>query len=176
MVNLKKLILTVIVGSVTALCSAQIPKGTILAGASSNLGFSNYKPDGGVSTTNFNLNAKGGYFIIDNLAVGVNFGIERQDQTNSTLSAGNFGVFGRYYIMGKIFAGAGIGVVNTRSDVGTVTNKTNYTQINLHGVYALFLNPNIAVEPALNININAGVSQGVGVGLAVGFTLFLNRK
>lgn len=176
MINFKKIILTVVVGSVTVLCSAQIPKGTILAGASSNLGFSNYKPDGGVSSTNFNLDVKGGYFIIDNLALGLNFGIDRYDATNVTDTKGSFGVFGRYYIMGKIFAGAGIGVVNTRSDVGTSTSKSSYTNINLHGGYALFLNPNIAVEPALNININAGDQQGVGIGLAVGFTLFLNRK
>lgn len=176
MVNLKKLFLTVVIGFATLLCSAQISKGTILAGASSNLGFSNFKPDGGVSYTNFNLDVKGGYFIIDNLAVGVGFGLSRLDQTNYTYSTGNFGIFGRYYIMGKIFAGAGIGVVNTRSDVGNTTNKTSYTNFNVHGGYALFLNPNIAVEPALNINIDGGDTQGVGIGLAVGFTLFLNRK
>jgi hypothetical protein len=40
----------------------------------------------------------------------------------------------------------------------------------------LFLGESIAVEPVLNILINAGDAQGVGVGLGVGFTLFLNRK
>lgn len=176
MTKSNKIILTILVSLGTIMCSGQISKGTILAGASSNLGFSNYKPDGGVSRTNFNLDVKGGYFVIDNLVVGVNFGLSREDQTNFTYSTGNFGVFGRYYIMGKIFAGAGIGVANTRSDSGGTTVKSSYTQANINGGYAIFLGQIIAIEPALNINIDAGDMQGVGIGLNVGFTLFLNRK
>ena len=176
MIKFKNVFLTVLVSFGTLMCSAQISKGTILAGASSNLGFSNYKPDGGISTTNFNLNVRGGYFVIDNLAVGLDLGLDREDQTNYTNANALFGIFGRYYIKGKIFAGAGIGVVNSRTDISNTVSKSSTTQANIHGGYALFFGQSIAVEPALNIIINAGDSQGVGIGLGVGFTLFLNRK
>jgi hypothetical protein len=176
MIKFNKVFLTVLVGFGTMVCSAQISKGTILAGASSNLGFSNYKPDGGISTTNFNLNVKGGYFVIDNLVVGLNLGLDRVDRTNYTDASATFGLFGRYYIKGKFIVGTGLGFVNNRIDNNIIVTKSSYTQFNLHGGYALFLGESIAVEPVLNILINAGDAQGVGVGLGVGFTLFLNRK
>ena len=172
---MKKILITVF--TISALfCSAQISKGTILAGASSNLGLSNYKPDGGISTTYFNLNAKGGYFIIDNLAVGLNMGINREDRTNYTNAQSLIGLFGRYYINGKIITGLGLGVVNNRLDINNNTTKSNYSRVTLTGGYAIFIGQVIAVEPTLNINIDGGNNKGVGLGLAVGFTLFLNRK
>jgi hypothetical protein len=169
--------LTIIILVCCALISyAQIPKGTILAGATSNLGFSNYKPDGGSTSTGFNINVKGGYFIIDNLVAGANLGLSRSDAGTTTFTANSIGLFARYYIIGKIFVGGGFDAINTRSESGTFTNKTSYVQGNFNAGYALFLNPNIAVEPTLNINNQAGDVDAFSVGLGVGFTLFLNRK
>ena len=174
---MKKTLFTILLGLASSIvCTAQISKGTILAGSSSRLGFSNYKPDGGISRTNFNLNVRGGYFVIDNLAVGLDFGLNRTDQTGRTDTESGFGVFGRYYIKGQIFAGLALGFANSRTDIGTTTSKSNYNQVKLEGGYALFLGEAIAVEPALNILIDSGDQQGVGIGLGVGFTLFLNRK
>ena len=173
---MKKLIVIILVAGSVLVSVAQIPKGTILVGASSNLGFSNYKPDGGTSYTNLNLDVKGGYFVIENLAVGLDLGVSRLDQTNFTSTDANFGVFGKYYIIGKIPVGLGFGVVNSKTDSGPTTTKSNSSRINLNAGYAIFLGQSIALEPAVNINIDGGDSAGLGFGLAAGFTLFLNRK
>jgi len=173
---MKNILVITLIACGTLVSFAQIPKGTILAGASSNLGFSSYKPDGGTSSTSFNIDVKGGYFIINNLVAGLNLGLDRTDAGTTTVTQTNFGLFARYYIMGKIFVGGGFDAVNRNTDFGATTTKFSYIQGNVHAGYALFLTPNIAVEPALNINIQAGDVDAFGVGLGAGFTLFLNRK
>jgi outer membrane protein len=175
---MKKVIFTVFAisfGVITV--SAQVPKGTILTGVSSNIGFSSYKPDGGTSTSNFNVNLRGGYFIIDNLVVGLNLGFNRTDYgSSSTGTSTGLGVFARYYIIGKIFVGGGFDAYNAKTESGGSTIKSSYTTINGTAGYAWFIIPSVAVEPALNLEVDGGDLKGMGLGARVGFTIFLNRK
>ena len=80
---MKKIVLTLFAACLVFAASAQIAQGTILVGASSSLGFSSFNKDAG-GFTQFNLDVRGGYFVIDNLAFGLNLGF-------STIDAGDFG-------------------------------------------------------------------------------------
>lgn len=163
---MKKVLLTVFAVLTVFVASAQIEKGTILVGASSNLGFSSTSIDGlDDKLSTFNLDVRGGYFIIDNLALGLTLGFDKTKFGDSDEKTTSFGLFGRYYINGKIFAGAGFQSI-------TIGDADAETAIPLEVGYAAFLTDNIAVEPSLNYIIMDGAST---FGLGVGFTLYLNR-
>jgi hypothetical protein len=158
---MKKLLIILFVIFIAGSASAQINKGTVLVGASSNLSFNSVKPDGGDSYSIFDLGLKGGYFVADNVTVGLNLGYQKLDDfTFST-----FGLFGRYYYQGKFFGGAGFNVIKYE-------NQDSQTSIPFEVGYAAFLNKNIAIEPSLNLSISD--SNNI-FGLRVGFSLYLNR-
>ncbi|CAN5310333.1 hypothetical protein BH09BAC3_BH09BAC3_10880 [soil metagenome] len=165
---MKKIVMLLCASFIVLAASAQIEKGTILAGASSNLGFNSYNPSGSnsTSTTVFNLDVKGGYFFIDNLAGGIKLGFNRVSTGGTSYGTTTVGVFGRYYVQGKFFLGAGINSVSPSSGSSSI-------EVPLEAGYAAFINKNIAVEPALNFTKYDG---GSVFGLNVGFTLYLNRN
>jgi len=103
---------------------------------------------------------------MDNLVVGPSLGYSSFKFGDSDGSVTAFGLFGRYYIQGKIFAGAGF--LSVKPDGGSSS-----TAIPLEVGYAAFITDNIAIEPALNYIIGDGYST---FGLGVGFNLYLNRK
>jgi hypothetical protein len=152
--------------------TAQIEKGTVLVGASSNLGFTSVKPDGGDSESAFSLDIKAGYFFVDNFTAGLNLSLATTDGFSQT----GIGVFGRYYINGKIFLGAGYNAIAQKYESTPDDIKVNYGMIPLEAGYAAFLTPNIAVEPSLNFGIMTGDADGTSFGLNVGFAIYLNRK
>lgn len=155
--------------------NAQTEQGGMLVGASSNLGFSSTSVDGvDDNTSNFNLNARGGYFVIDNLAVGLNLGFNNAKQGDNKSTTTSIGLFGRYYVNGTFFLGAGFDSTKAKVETAAGSGDVSGSWIRLEGGYPVWLNDNIAVEPALNYNIgggdaNDGVSQ---FGLAVGFSLY----
>ena len=164
---MKRIIMILCTSFVAIGASAQIEKGTVLVGTSSNLGFNSYSPSGGGSSTSvFNIDLKGGYFFIDNLAGGIKLGYTNISSGGSSNATTTIGAFGRYYIQGKFFLGAGISNVSPSSGDSSI-------EVPLEAGYAAFINKNIAVEPALNFTKYDG---GSVFGLNVGFTLYLNRN
>lgn len=164
---MKKTLLTLFAAITVFAASAQIEQGTILVGASSNFGFSSTSVDGiDDNATSFNIDLRGGYFVIDNLAVGLTLGYEKFKWGDLEADQTSFGLFGRYYFQGKIFAGAGFQSVKSG-------DADAETFIPLEVGYAAFITDNIAIEPSLNYVIGDGNST---FGLGVGFTLYLNRK
>ncbi|MBL7875000.1 MAG: hypothetical protein JNL53_05020 [Cyclobacteriaceae bacterium] len=159
---MKKSIFSALLLLIVGCASAQITKGTILGGASSNLNFSSVSPDTGDSYTLFDLSLKGGYFVIDNVVAGANLGYQKVDDFSYT----SFGVFGRYYYQGKFFGGAGF-TINTFED------SDSQTLIPFEVGYAAFINEVIAVEPSLNFSIGEDYNT---FGFRVGFTLYFNRN
>ncbi len=137
-----------------------IEKGAWLFSGGSNLGNSSVSVTGGSSTSVFNINLKGGYFLMDNLAGGVLFDL----YSTSGSSLTGIGVFARYYIQGKFFLGAGF---QSQSSSGAST-----TTIPLEGGYAFFLGKSVAVEPALKYTIYDG---GSNLNIGVGFSVYLGR-
>lgn len=158
---MKKSLLIFIAVLTVGTASAQINKGSILVGGSSNLNFSSVKPDGSSSYSLFNIDLKGGYFVADNFTAGLNLGYQKIDSYSIT----TFGLFGRYYYQGKFFGGAGISILSPEGG-------NSETLIPFEAGYAAFITENIAVEPSLNFSIGENSNT---FGLRVGFSLYLNR-
>jgi outer membrane scaffolding protein for murein synthesis (MipA/OmpV family) len=164
---MKKGLLTLFAAVTFFAASAQINQGAILVGGSSNLAFGSYKPKDGDGITVINLDAKAGYFIIENLALGVNLGYAKFDDLSET----SIGAFARYYINGKIFVGAG---VNTnKSDDGDT--DFSYTSVPLEVGYAAFITDDIAIEPAIMYEMQSGDQEGSAFGVNVGISFYLNK-
>jgi len=159
----------------TLVTSAQIQQGTIMAGASSNLGFRSYKPDGSDNISTFNISVDGGYFVMDNLAFGLNLGLSTSDNGTYNVTQTSIGAFGRYYIQGKFFLGAGYSGSKYKSKYDGGSSESSSNTVSFEGGYAAFITDNIAIEPALNYNIISGDQEGSSFGLAVGFMLYFNR-
>jgi len=75
--NLKKYVIILVACLIAGSASAQIEKGSVLVGASSNLNFSSFSPDSVDNYSVFDLSLKGGYFFMDNLTAGLNLGIKK---------------------------------------------------------------------------------------------------
>jgi hypothetical protein len=158
---MKKLLFILLAVFAAGAASAQINKGSVLVGASSNMNFTSISPDNGDNYSIFDLSLKGGYFFIDNFTVGLNLGYQKLD--DFTIST--FGLFGRYYYQGKFFGGVGFSVIDYE-------NQDSQTSIPFEIGYAAFITDNIAVEPSLNLGI---AEDNTSFGLRVGFSLYLNR-
>lgn len=141
----------------------QIEKGAWLFSGGSNLGNTSISPSGGTSTSVFNIDLKGGYFFIDNLAGGALVNILSYSGSSTT----GIGLFARYYIQGKFFLGAGFQSLSA-SGGGSST-----TQIPFEAGYAFFVNNAVAVEPALKYTTFDG---GSSFNIGIGFTVFLGRE
>jgi hypothetical protein len=159
---MKKYVFIFVACLIAGSASAQINKGSILAGASSNLSFTSISSDSGDDYSLFDLSLKGGYFFMENLTGGLNLGYQKIDDFSIT----TFGLFGRYYYKGKFFGGAGFNVI-------TYENQDSQTSIPFEAGYAAFITDNIAVEPSLNLGIG---EDNTTFGFRVGFSLYLNRK
>lgn len=169
---MNKFILSVIASLMALSALAQIPKGTIMAGASSNLGLGHYNSES-FKTTNFSFTGKGGYFFMDNWVGGLNLGFSANKSPNYRWTSTSLGLYSRYYIKGKVFVGGEYGVQFGKSKTPTETNKGSDNYGTLSAGYAAFLTPNIAVEPMLTHNVVSG--GGFNLNLNIGFTLFFNR-
>lgn len=189
---MKTQMLTVLIALVVSTASAQINKGAVLVGVSSSLGYSSYSFKSSFGSTPpssslLNLNLRGGYFAISNLAIGLNVNVISSSQGSSSSTITAFGIFSRYYMGGKFFIGAGYNSASSSVTSGTFNSSTSYTTIPFEVGFAAFINDNIAIEPSITYttttNDNGGVSVfGIpssaisAVGLNIGFTFYLNRN
>lgn len=119
------------------------------------------------------MNARGGYFIIQNLVGGINLGFSSTNVGDFSVSSFNVGPFARYYF-DKAFFGASFLSVNSKTENVGGDNNTNGTQFNLELGYAAFLNNSVAIEPALTYLTTGGDLGGVtGFSLNIGFNIYL---
>lgn len=147
-------------------------KGNWIIGGSTNLGFNSNKATqksgdysvDGQKTTTFNVTPTVGYFVIDNLAVGLNLGYEVQKQDasydfNQTAKVTNtvFSVIPSvtYFIEADskafpyISAGAGYAAIKTKV-ASTETQNDNYFVWGGKAGLAYFITPSIAIDLGLN--------------------------
>ncbi|MDR2801892.1 MAG: hypothetical protein LBB31_01580 [Prevotellaceae bacterium] len=117
------------------------------------------------------VNAGGGYFLIDNLALRAQAGVgftAGQDGGDSNINV-NFGVGGRYYLHGffldALFQGANIG----RNEHGE-----KQLEVGIQGAlgYAIFLNDHVAFEPALTLGKFFIEGSDFNVGLNAAFSIY----
>ena len=116
--------------------------------------------------TSFTLNAYGGYFIIDNLAIAGGLGIHAEDSYNKfSIDAG-----ARYYFLeqskGSFFA-AGLLNVTKYEDVDATFG------LKFQGGYAFFVNQHISLEPMVSLwlpfSSGYDVTFSIGGGISIYF-------
>ena len=158
---MKKILFMIMFTCCACMASAQIESGTFLVGASSNIGYNNLSPDNSSGYTIMNIDLKGGYFVINNLVLGLNVGYTKVDEFSEL----SIGAFTRYYIAGKFFAGAGFTSIKT--------DETDaVTEIPIELGYAAFVAGNFAIEPSLSYAMGDGYER---FGANLGFMFYLGR-
>ena len=171
---MKKLLFTLGLVAIVGMASAQTDQGGWVVGASSNLGFTSESQDGVAdNTSTINLGTRAGYFIIDNLSLGLllNFNNESQGDFKDTQTT--IGPWARYYVGGQFFLGAAYGIGSNKSDNGVTETKTSGGNLLLEAGYPIFMGDNVAIEPALNYTMGMGDFDGrSSFGVGVGFMLY----
>lgn len=154
------------------LSSAQIYKNTMMAGGSASLSQSATK-EGHKSSSRFEMDLKFGYFIMDNLALGTSFGFNRY---GTHYNSWNISPFVRYYVK-NIYLQAGYGYYKTNLDPGNSNIEYTSSAFRSELGYALFLNDNVAIEPAFFFNqgFYEGKTGSRDYGFKVGFQIYFNR-
>jgi hypothetical protein len=108
----------------------------------------------------FSVGLMGGYFLADNLALGVDINFNRTSLSN------RFGIkpFARYYLFRVIFFGAGL-----RFDSETTGNESDSDfSLDLEVGGLLMLTDQVGLEPTLRVP----VSRASNVALLIGFSFF----
>lgn len=195
---MKKIILTFFAAVSLTTGFSQFTKGNILAGGSTNIGlnFQTEKFKSGSNTTtslkssSINFQPQGGYFIIDNLAVGAGIDFSSQKfkidgSSNKDISSRFiFAPFGRYYF-DKFYAQASVGLGSYKHEYNsgntTTTNKQNITNWSIAGGYAILVNESITLEPQLGYESTTyknGSNKDIHSGLFIrfGVYVYLNKK
>lgn len=160
---MKKIALVVCLLVVTVAAQAQFEKGKWFVNPSiTGLGLShNTETD----KTSLGFEAKGGAFVLDNVALLINAGAA-WNYSGSDLDVYTLGVGGRYYFEKiGLFLGAGVNI--NRIDWGG-SDDTMYS-LNTEVGYAFFLSKTVTIEPAVYWNLNEGYSD---LGLRIGFGFY----
>jgi hypothetical protein len=158
---MKKFIVSIAMLAMTLVANAQssdtpFAKGKIYVGA----GFSGLNLHyNSKSKWNFDINARGGYFIEDNWMLLGEFlwGIRQKADNSFAIGAG-----GRYYIVQNgLYLGAGARFAHQGSDYNDFMPNVNVG-------YAYFLNHHVTIEPELYFDISTkSFKDYTGVGLRV---------
>lgn len=153
---MKKLLLSAaLVAAFGFAVNAQTDEGGWVVGGSSNLSFSSTSIDGADDNLNvFNIETRAGYFLMDNLAAGLNIGFSSTKQGDSEFKQSAIGPWARYYFNGTFYGGLGIDFTSVDAGGGSVSGNL----IKLEAGYPIFIGggETVAIEPALNYWLGGG--------------------
>ena len=158
-------------GLLTFGLSAQTDAGSVMLGVSSDATlFESMTPDGGGdATTKFGLDADGGYFVIDNLAVMAKFGFG-SEKTGDADAVGTtkFGVGASYYISGNI----PVGLMWESEKVGDADATST---LSIKAGYLIMLNEKVGIQPGFTYKMESvgGEATQSGFVLGGGLSVFL---
>ncbi len=171
---MKKLLLITMIATSISFAQAQTSEGGWLAGASSNLSFSSTSIDGvDDNQSNFNLTGRAGYFVIDNLAAGLNLGLSSSKLGDFKTSSTTIGPFARYYVNGTFYVGAGYSVLSGKNESGSTTvSEFDGGNLLLEAGYPIWIVENVAVEPGISYTSGTGDINRSTLALSVGFMLY----
>lgn len=179
---------------------AQFNQGRILAGGavSFNTGSSKSKTPNSTNTlgnaTTFFISPDGGYFIMDNLAVGaaLTLGVSNSkgEGTNAmtvTSTTASIVPFVRYYLDQGLFfqaqAGGGSRKVKTKQGNQTNDSKEGIFNWGLGVGYAYFLNDFVAIEPLVAYTMNTDNDKDAdlkfissGLSLSIALQVYLGQR
>ncbi len=178
---MKKTLLTLCAVALGAGAFAQTEKGHIVLGGSSNLGFTSGKQDNDAddATTNFGLNVAGGYFIMDNLAVGLLIGFESEKTGDVSASGFGIGPVVRYYLPMKVFGQLSYQFGSQKTDTGDFDFTYTTGDLGIGVGYAAFVNDHVAIEPMIAYHMTSAKPEegdsvnGGSFGLNVGISVYL---
>jgi outer membrane protein len=119
------------------------------------------------------LNPNVGYFIMDNLGVGLRLGFQNNSFGDASSTGFGIGAMARYYVFQGLFPQ--VGFMYNSFKVKDGPDAATDTDINLGLGYSFFLNNSVALEPQLYYNINSEEANGNTLGLSIGLQIFLGR-
>lgn len=164
---MKKILFLLVAFMATVSANAQFEEGKTYVGASlTGLDLSYSKGE----KMSVGLNAMGGYFLMDNIMVNGNIGL----QTNEGARANEFtiGAGGRYYFVENgIFVGANVNFAHVQHTYTDVVPQ-------VEAGYAFFINRSVTIEPAVYFRPSFSNSDRTRFGIKVGIGLNLetNKK
>lgn len=179
---MKKILVAVSALVLGTTAMAQTDQGTWMFGAGSNLGFTSGKVDNDQedATSNLDLNVRAGYFVIDNLAIGldVSYGSESTGGVSSTTMG--VGPYLRYYLMeSKLFGEAGYQFQSASFDGD---NLGSGSALGIGAGYAAWLNDNVTIEPMVKYNMTSFKPEGAdesakggNFGVMINFGIYLGN-
>ena len=173
MKNLMKFLLTITVCLTLAqIVSAQtVGQGAWMVGGSA--GFLSQKvKDADESSTWITFQPNLGYFIADDLAIGLSLNLTSFSPAGSDESSTDFGLgpFVRFYFVENIFAQAGV-------NLGL--GDAEFTEFQVGVGYSWFLNDGVAIEPMLFYNshsVDGDIGDFSTFGLLIGIQAFANHE
>lgn len=173
MTSFKTLMVSALVLGLATFSQAQtVSAGSWMIGGMA--GFSSATADGADDALNtITISPNLGYFVIDNLGIGVNVGFVSQSLGDASLTQVGIGPYARYYVYQGLFPQVGIMYNSIKFDDEDADTSTD---INLGVGYSFFLNNSIAVEPMLSYTIGGGDSKVNTFGLMIGIQAFLGRE
>lgn len=166
--------------SLTRISSAQtVNSGAWMVGG--NVGFNSVKTDGAdASETWFNLTPNLGYYILNDLAVGVRLNFQSYSFDGASESQFGIGPWARYYFVNSLYAQAGIDFGSTGMDFFSLLADEGSTTLNFGIGYSWFLNNSVAIEPSIQYSIYSGdadsfLSDYTRFGFNIGIQAFIGR-
>ncbi|WP_370089780.1 hypothetical protein [Ekhidna sp.] len=172
---MKKLILASALVACFSLAIAQTDQGGLLLSASTSLGFASTSYDAPLEkTSNFDLEVGAGYFLINNLAVGLNARFEKEKQGDDETTTKFFGPFARYYINGGFFVGASYARASLEEVFARAGNKIKFSILAFEAGYPIWIVEKVAIEPSLNYGIASGsdIINSKTLGFNIGFSIY----
>lgn len=192
---MKKIILLLtLVASFNLTVNAQTEKGKWLVSGSSNVGFNSvstkFTANGmsvdGEKVNTFNISPSVGYFVVENLSVGLSLGFTNSSTTedDDKISASTFTVLptASYFFTKnttvKPYLGAGVGYSSYQQKYNSVAQTNGGLAWEVGGGLAYFINPKIGINLGLGygqVSIeDSGVTTKLNTfGSKIGFSLFL---
>lgn len=178
---MKKILVAVSALVLGTTAMAQTDQGTWMFGAGSNLGFTSGKEnsDQEDAVSNLALDVRAGYFVIDNLAVGLDVGYSSVSVGGVSGNDLGVGPYLRYYLMeSKLFGELGYKIGSSSYD-GDKLGSTG--ALGIGAGYAAWLNDNVTIEPMVKYSMlstkpEVGDSyNGSAFGVMVNFGIYLGN-
>ena len=171
---MKKIIAIILLANAFYAVNAQTDKGDWIVGGRVDL-------NTGENSTQIRFNPGAGVFVINNLAIGGNFGIDYAKSGDLKTTTFGVGPFARYYFTksnAKQLVHTAFNYISSKAKGPSTSITNNGINFLAAGGVALFINPNVAVE------ILAGYSHtkykdfdgSGGFNLGIGFQVYLSKK
>ncbi len=164
-----------------SLHSQTVAQGMWTVGGS--VGFSSAKQEGaGKATTAIDLLPEAGYFLIDNLGVGLNAVFSETRQGNTSFAEFGIGPWARYYVYNNAFTQASFltETLTIKGDFGKAKTSGNKVEVGLG--YSAWLAEAVALEPMVYYDLSTSKDENTNpvttntIGLRIGLKIFLGEK